>query len=87
MTTDPKAATKAITIRATAETLHIVAGWVHIPAKDLHEIADRVAAGNVADWYCCPVCTVKWCNDNCPLAPVRAGVLEALYGEERPDDH
>lgn len=61
-------------IAATAETLHVVAGWGDVGAEELHRVAQEVAAGDVAGWTCCPVCEEIECDAGCPLAPVRSPV-------------
>lgn len=71
MRADAQGARIAAILQATAATLHVVAEWGSVPGEDLHEMARRVAEGEVADWTFCPVCEEVRCDADCPLGPVR----------------
>jgi hypothetical protein len=68
---------RAATIATVAATMRQVADWGlafdNGPARDeLRSIADQVELLNSGDDMCCPMCEEATCDEDCPLAAVRA---------------
>ncbi len=58
-------------VETVVRTLRQVAGWMPMSLEELHETADSVERLG-ADPLCCPMCEEIECDDDCPLARIRA---------------
>lgn len=70
----PDAEVNAAITQATIRTLRIAAEWGGaLTTETCLEVAGQVEAGHLDE--CCPVCEEVRCDDHCPLAEVRKGMV------------
>lgn len=57
-----------------AATLRQLAAWSDEDrtADELYQLANEVEAHDFTDSWCCPMCQEVECDDDCPLAALRA---------------
>lgn len=73
---------------ATAATLRKVASWGdaydHGILVDLATQLEASTVGQLRDEMCCPVCEEVTCDEDCPLASVRADSATAIHVCDHP---